>query len=368
MKKCVIASDSFKETLSSKQITDLFAREFLEVFPNALLEKVVLADGGENTLEVFANHFINGKYHYLKVTGPNFQTVNAKYFSYDDIAVIELAEACGLSLTIDKNPLKTTTAGVGELIKDAYFKGFRKFYVALGGSSTNDGGCGLLSALGVKFFDTDNNKFVPVGGTIDKISRIDVSGIITEGAHFTILSDVKNPMYGLNGAAYVFARQKGSSDHEIKILDKNLRHLNDLFLALVNKDVSSIPGSGAAGAAASGMLALLDCEIVSGIETLLNLVDFDRRIKNADYVFTGEGRLDGQSFNGKLISGVLSRTKKQNIKTICVCGQNSITEIPNDTFYKVFETSDKNASFEQIKRNASSYYSKTIKRILTSLK
>lgn len=367
MKKCVIASDSFKETLSSKQIADLFEIEFKKVFPDAVLRKVVLGDGGENTLEVFANTFPNGRYHEVIVTGPNFQKVNSKYYVYDDIAVIELAETSGLALATEKNPLKTTTYGVGELILDAYENGYRKFYIALGGSSTNDGGCGLLSALGIKFLDNHGNEFVPVGETISNIKHIDFSNLKVKDAHFIILSDVKNIMYGPTGAAYVFAKQKGATDTEIDILDKNLELLNGLFIQSTGADVSNIPGSGAAGGTSSGMLAFLNAKIVSGIDAILDLIDFDNIIKDADYVFTGEGKLDNQSFNGKLISGILNRTKKQNIKTICICGLNDLKEIPNDTFYKIYQTSNPDLEFDDIKKNASKYYSEATRELLNHL-
>ena len=368
MKKCVIASDSFKGTLSSKQIADLFEIEFKKAFPLAKLEKVVLGDGGENTLSVFSNHFTQGQYHVVEVTGPNFKKVNARYFAYNDIAVIELAEAAGLSLIDIKDVMSTTTYGVGELISDAYSKGYRKFYVALGGSATNDGGCGLLAALGVRFINKDGESFVPTGGTLCNISNIDISKFNYKDAHFTILSDVNNVMYGSTGAAYVFASQKGASSEETKFLDENLKYLNSLFVKTTGKDVSNISGTGAAGAVSAGMLAFLNCEIVSGIDTILNLIKFDSIIKDADYVITGEGRLDSQSFNGKLISGVLKKTTKQNIKTICICGRSELKTIPSNTFYKVIETSPEQISPEQIRINASNFYSNSVKTLLQNLK
>ena len=367
MNKCVIANESFKGTLSSKQIADLFEIEFKKTYPNAELKKIILADGGENTLEVFSSNFPHGMYHHIQVTGPNFQTINAKYYTYDDVAVIELAESSGLSLAIEKNPLKTTTFGVGELIKDAYLNGYRKFYVALGGSSTNDGGCGLLSALGIRFLDSKNKEFIPTGGTISNIKDIDCSSFIAKDASFTILSDVTNCMFGPNGASHVFAKQKGATKEDVDVLDKNLQYLNALYFKKTGKDVSNISGAGAAGAASSGMLAFLNARIVSGIDTILDLVEFDEVIKKSDYVFTGEGKLDCQSFDGKLISGVLKRTKKQNIKTICVCGRNDLKDIPNGSFYKVFETSDPQLEFNTIKENASKYYSMAIRKILINL-
>ena len=360
MKKCVIASDSFKGTLSSKDIADLFESEFKKSFPHAQLEKVVLGDGGENTLEVFANNFPNGQYHYLEVTGPNFQKVNAKYFTYDDNAVIELAEASGLGLAIEHNPMKTTTFGVGELIFDAYLQGFRQFYIALGGSSTTDGGCGLLSALGIRFINRLGEDFIPTGGTLSDIVEIDDSDLTVKDAHFTILSDVQNPMYGDKRAAKVFARQKGANDEEIELLDQNLKYLSSLF----KKDISNIPGTGAAGATSAGMLAYLDAEIVSGIDTILDIINFDSIIKDADYVFTGEGKLDSQSFDGKLISGVLKHTK--GIPTICVCGKVE-NDIPKEQFYAIYSTSNGEEDFATIKKNAKENYRKTIIKVFDCL-
>ena len=360
MEKCVIASDSFKGTLSSKEIADIFEIEFKKSFPHALLEKVILGDGGENTLEVFSNHFKDGQYHRLEVTGPNFQKVNAKYFTYNKSAVIELAEASGLVLATERNPLNTTTFGVGELIFDAYLNGFRHFYVALGGSSSTDGGCGLLAALGVKFFNKLDEDFIPTGGTLSDITRIDDSDLQVKDAHIVILSDVSNKMYGEKGAAKVFAKQKGANEEQIDLLDKNLKYLNSLF----KKDVSDIPGSGAAGATSAGMLAYLDAEIVSGIDTILDIIDFDSIIKDADYVFTGEGKLDSQSFDGKLISGVLKHTK--NIPTICVCGK-AEDNIPKDKFFAIYQTNCGETDFELIKKHAKENYINTIKDCFTKL-
>ena len=363
MKKCVIASDSFKGTLSSKEISNLFEQEFKVAFPNAQLEKVTLGDGGENTLEVFSDNFLSGRYHYLEVTGPNFNKVRAKYFTYDKNAVIELAEASGLVLATERNPLKTTTFGVGELIFDAYSKGYRQFYIALGGSSTNDGGCGLLSALGIKFINKLGEDFVPTGGTLSDIVEIDDSELKVKDAHFVILSDVQNPMYGEKGAAKVFAEQKGASPEEIELLDKNLKYLSKFF----KKEVATIVGTGAAGATSAGMLAYLDAEIVPGIDTILDIIDFDSIIEGADYVFTGEGKLDSQSFDGKLISGVLKHTKKLNIPIICICGKVE-NNIPKDQFHAIYSTSDGSEDFETIKRNAKENYLKTVKNCFKNLK
>ena len=368
MKKIVVASDSFKGTISSKDICDIFENIIKENGFDIDLKKVVLGDGGENTLEVFANSFPLGKYHYLEVTGPNFQKVNAKYYTYDDIAVIELAQASGLPLVNEKNSRVTTTIGVGELILDAYYKGFRKYYVALGGSSTTDGGCGLLSALGIKFINKKKEEFVPVGETLSNIQEIDNKGLLVKDAHFTILSDVKNPMYGSKGAAYVFAKQKGASEEDIKLLDDNLRYLNELFIKHTGKHVEDVEGSGAAGATASGMLAYLDAEIVSGIDTILAIIGFDSIIKDADYVITGEGKLDTQSFNGKLISGVLKYTTKVGVPAICLCGAVRNEIIPRERFYAIYETSPEITDSEYLKKHARELYERAAKKLLLDIK
>ena len=365
MKKIVIASDSFKGTISSKEIADIYQNIVNENSLDIIIKKVVLGDGGENTLEVISNNFPNGKYHHLEVTGPDFQKVNAKYYAYDDIAVIELAEAAGLTLVKEKNARVTTTYGVGELILDAYNKGFKKFYIALGGSATNDGGCGLLSALGIKFINKENKEFIPVGETLSDIVDINSSELKVKDAHFKILSDVKNVMYGEKGSSYIFAKQKGATIEDIELLDENLRYLNKLFIKYTGKHIENIEGSGAAGATSAGMLAFLNAEIVSGIDTILDIIDFKSAIEDADYVITGEGRLDYQSFDGKLISGVLKITKQMGIPTICVCGSSRI-ENPKDTdFYAIYQTSAQEGL--DYKKHAREFYISTVQKLIKEI-
>ena len=365
MKKIVVASDSFKGTISSKEIADIYEQVAEENNLDIEVTKVVLGDGGENTLEVFSSCFRNGQYHHLEVTGPDFNKVKAKYFTYNDIAVIELAQAAGLPLISEKNARTSTTYGVGELILDAYKNGFRKFYVALGGSATNDGGCGLLSALGIKFFNQDNKEFVPVGETLSDIKDIDASELKVKDASFNLLSDVKNPMYGEKGAAFIFGKQKGATPEDIELLDNNLRFINDLFIKHTGKHVENIEGTGAAGAASAGMLAFLNAEIVSGIDTILAIIDFKSTIEGADYVITGEGRLDYQSFDGKLISGVLKVTKEVGIPTICVCGASRLDPETKTDFYKIYQTSAEEGL--DYKKYAREFYVSTVKLLLLDI-
>ncbi len=366
MKKIVIASDSFKGTLSSKEISDIFESVIKEYRSDIIVNKVVLGDGGENTLEVFSNNFPNGKYHHLEVAGPNYNKITAKYYTYDDIAVIELAEASGLNLATTKNPKITTTYGMGELILDAYKKGYKNFYIALGGSSSTDGGCGLLSALGIKFLNKEGKEFIPVGETLSHIKYINNNDLLVKDAQFVILSDVNNPMYGPHGAAYVFAKQKGANEEDIKLLDGNLKYLNNLFIENAGKHVDNIPGSGAAGATSSGMLTYFNATIVSGIEKILDLISFDSIIKDADYLITGEGKLDQQSFNGKLISGVLKHTEKMNVPTICICG--SLDEgLSTNEFFDIYQTNIENKDFEYVKKHAQEMYINSVKALLKKI-
>ena len=365
MKKIVVAIDSYKGTMSSKEAADIFEKVCLDNYPDVIVKKVVLGDGGENTLEVFSNNFPYGTYHYLNVCGPIFNKVKARYYTYGDTAVIELAEAAGITLLTEKNAKTTTTYGVGELILNAYHNGFKKFYVTLGGSATNDGGCGLLSALGIKFINKDNKEFVPVGENISDIVDIDDSGLLVKDAHFTILSDVKNPMFGEKGAAYVFGKQKGATPEDIELLDSNLKYLNELIIKHTGKHVENIEGSGAAGATAAGMLAFLNAEIVSGIDTILAIIDFQSTIIDSDYVITGEGRLDVQSFDGKLISGVLKVTKKVGVPTICVCGSSRIEHPEETDFYKIYQTSNEEGL--DYKKHGKEFFTNTVSNLLKDI-
>ena len=365
MKKIVIASDSFKGTISSKEIADIYESVVKENNLDIEVKKVVLGDGGENTLEVFAGNFPHGQYHELEVTGPDFNKVNAKYYTYNDTAVIELAEAAGLPLMIEKNTKVATTFGVGELILDAYNKGFKKFYVALGGSASTDGGCGLLSALGVKFLDKNNKQFIPLGENLHRIQSIDDSGLKVKDAHFIILSDVKNSMYGDKGAACIYAKQKGATPEDVELLDNNLKYLNDLFVKQTSKHVENVEGAGAAGASGAGILAFLDAAIVSGIDTILAIINFKGIIKDADYVITGEGRLDYQSFDGKLISGVLKITKEMRVPTICVCGSSRIENPKDSGFYAIYQTSAQDGL--DYKKYARDFYISTASQVIKDI-
>lgn len=300
MKKVILAPDSFKGTMSSIKICNIMEEVINKHIPDIDVIKIPVADGGEGTVECFLEA-LGGSIIQTEVSGPFFDKINSFYGILPDhtTAIIEMAAAAGLPLAGDKkDPTITTTYGVGELIKHAVTEnGIRKIIIGLGGSSTTDGGTGMASALGIKFYDEMDKEFIPVGGTLEKIARIDLSGLIKEIKDCTIVAmcDVDNPLYGKNGAAYIFGPQKGADDESVRLLDKGLEHLANQLKRQFNLNVAQKPGAGAAGGLGAGILAFLNGSLESGIETVLDTVKFDALLSDANIVFTGEGRIDGQS-------------------------------------------------------------------------
>lgn len=315
--KVIIAPDSYKGTLGASQVADIISKAVKEACPDAQTVLVPIADGGEGTVDS-----LGAEKKYFTVKGSQYENVCAFYGVLGDTAVIELAACAGLPMAKELDPSTATTYGVGQLISKALDKGFRKFIVALGGSSTNDMGCGMAAALGVKFYDAKNNEFVPAGGTLSKIHKIDISDIDTRisNSSFVTMCDIDNPLYGKKGAAYVFAPQKGAREEDLPMLDNGLRHAAEMVRRDIGIDVSNISGAGAAGGCGAGMVAFLHSELKRGIDVVLDTADFDNLLTDADLVFTGEGKFDSQSIDGKAISGIATRTKKAGVPLIVLCG------------------------------------------------
>lgn len=323
MKKAIIISDSFKGTLSSGEICGI-ARECLgRVFPDCVLVEVPVADGGEGTVACF-HQACGGELVSAEVTGPYGESVTAQYLRLPQgQAVIEMASAAGLpQVGSRKDPCGTTTFGVGQLIRHAVEHGSSRILLGLGGSCTNDGGCGCAAALGVKFYDAAGTEFVPVGGTLDRICRIDPSQARRrlEGVTITAMCDVDNPLFGPRGAACVFAPQKGADPAMVSRLDSQLRSLDVCLKRELGLSLADCPGAGAAGGMGAGCIAFLNARLKSGIEAVLDLVEFDRRLEGAELVLTGEGRIDAQSVQGKVISGVAKRTRARQIPLVAIAG------------------------------------------------
>ena len=324
MKKFVLIPDSFKGTLSSKQICDIMKDEINKQFSSVKVVSIPVADGGEGSVDCFLSA-LGGKRIEIKVSGPYFEKINSFYGIIEDgkTAVIEMAAAAGLPLVENrKNPLLTTTFGVGELVKDALSKGAKKIIVGLGGSCTNDFGCGAAAALGVKFFDKNGQEFIPTGEGLSRVEKIDKSAldIRLNGVEIVAMCDIDNPPFGEYGAAKVFAPQKGADDKMVQILDDGVKNLCKVVKKDIGVDLSNLSGGGAAGAFGAGMVAFFDAELKMGIDTVLETVKFGDTIKDADYIFTGEGKIDGQSLRGKVVIGVARAAQKAGVPLIAVVG------------------------------------------------
>lgn len=322
--KIVLIPDSFKGTLPSVEVCRVL-RGCVELrLPGCEVRAIPVADGGEGSVDAFLAALGGEKVH-ARVAGPFFEPVESFYGLTDGgkTAIVEMAACAGLPLAGElRDPALTTTYGVGELIALAVEGGARKIILGLGGSATNDAGCGAAAALGVRFFDRTGTPFVPTGGTLGEVERIDVSAARERlrGVEITAMCDIDNPMYGENGAAYVFAPQKGAGPEQVRALDAGLRRLAGVMRRELGMDFAELPGAGAAGAMGAGVTAFLGASLQSGIESVLNAVDFDRAAADADLIFTGEGRLDSQSLRGKVVIGVARRAKRLGKRVIAIVG------------------------------------------------
>ncbi len=340
MKKIVIAPDSFKGTLSAIKICEIVSDEIIKIFPNCQVLSIPIADGGEGTVDSFLIA-AGGEKIYTKVTGPYFEKIDSYYGLIDSgkTAIIEMAAAAGLPMVRGReNPSKTTTYGVGELILHAAKVGAKKIIIGLGGSATNDGGCGLLSALGIKFLNKDNESFVPIGQTLNEIAALDISQKDESLKNIEIyaMCDVTNPLYGPSGAAYIYGPQKGADKQMVKMLDKNLQIFGNLIEKIPGKEnVTKLPGAGAAGGIGAGLNGILDMPLVSGIDLILKTINFDKIIEDADMIITGEGQIDGQSLEGKVIYGIARYAKKNEIPLCVITGQSIDKELDSASDYGI---------------------------------
>ena len=322
MKKCVIIPDSFKGSLSSIEVCNIIKEKVNEFFPKCNAIMIPIADGGEGTVDTFVYSLKAEKVN-LKVKNAFGEVIDVYYGRIKNKAIIEVAQVVGLvSAEGREDPSITSTYGVGEIISHAIEHGCNEIFIGLGGSCTNDCGVGAASALGTVFKNKNEEEFIPVGKNLNEIEYIDISKTLEKlkNCKVTAMCDIDNPMYGENGAAFVFAPQKGADENMVKMLDNNLRALSEKIKKNLNKDVSNIKGSGAAGAFGAGVCAFFNGELKSGIEIILDLIDFDNLISDADIIFTGEGQIDSQSLNGKVVIGISKRAKKQNIPVIVLAG------------------------------------------------
>ena len=342
MKKIVVASDSFKGSLTSLQVAQNVERAVCEVYPSCKVVKVNVADGGEGTMDAL-QQTLGGRKVTIPVLDPLGRPVQASYVILEDgvTAVLEMSAASGLPLLTpeERNPSKTSTLGTGELICDALDKGCRKFLVGIGGSATNDAGMGMLQALGVRFYGAAGAELQGRGESLEKVANIDMEGLCNglKESEFIVACDVEAPLYGPTGAAYVFAPQKGADQAMVERLDKGLKHFSEVaFNSLhTTEDYAKSPGAGAAGGLGFGFIAFLSARLERGIEMVLDAIGFDQLIKGASLVITGEGRVDPQTLTGKTPFGVLKRAKKQGIPVVAIGG--SVTLDPKEALEAGFD-------------------------------
>ena len=372
MNKAVLIPDSFKGTLSSIEICTIISDKIYKHFPHCHVVSIPVADGGEGSVDCFLSA-LGGEKIVETVSSPYFEDMESFYGLIDNTAVIEMAACAGLPLVEDrKNPSLTTTYGVGQLIMSAAKKGCKKIIVGLGGSSTNDGGCGAAAAVGVKFYDKKGNEFIPIGKTLIDIDRIDLSHKAKELDNIEIITmcDIDNPMYGPTGAAYIFGPQKGADEKMILELDKGLKNLCDVIERETGKDLKDYPGSGAAGAMGAGMIAFFNSVLQMGIETVLDTVKFDEIIEDADMIFTGEGRVDTQSLRGKVVIGVGKRAKNKNIPVTVIAGgaANNIDDAYDMGVTSIFTINRLPEDFEICRHKSKENLEATIDNILRLIK
>lgn len=321
MRQITIAVDSFKGSLSSYDVACAAEQGIHSVLPHCKVKKISIADGGEGTAQALIST-LQGEWREVRVHDPLMRPIMARYGVVDEgrTAIIEMASASGLTLlsTEERNPLLTTTYGTGEMIADAVRRGARHLLIGIGGSATNDAGMGMLEALGYRFYDCKGHLVAGCGARLERVAQIDASGAMPELKEclLEVACDVKNPLYGPQGAAHIYAPQKGASPEVVERLDEGLKN----FASVVNPTAAHTEGAGAAGGLGYALQAVLGARLRAGIEMVLDAIHFDQIISGSDLVITGEGRIDYQTIMGKAPSGVLQRAAKQGIPVVAIGG------------------------------------------------
>lgn len=365
--RILISPDKFKNSLTAYKVCDAIEKGIKKVQPNAEVIKLPLADGGEGTLEILERE-LQAERIALEVSNPLFKPVNAYYLLKGDSAYIEMAKASGLPLLkeFERSAVKTSTYGTGELISDAVERGAKEIFVMIGGSATNDGGCGMAEALGAKFYARDAKELKAIrGGDLQKIDSIDLSSLDKfKHIKFTVLSDVQNPLTGPNGASHVFGRQKGASDAEIEMLDHGLRNLAQVL----SNGNETKPGAGAAGGLGYGLMSFLNAELKSGINQVFEILEYDQHLAGVDLIITGEGKLDGQTLDGKVISGVAHKANLNNIPIGIICGiaEDAERVKANLGIEMVYQVKEKARNFSDSMQNAARYVEQLAQELMQS--
>ncbi len=325
--KIVIASDSFKGSASSLEVAEFLAAGMKSLKPDLNVLKVPMADGGEGTSEALRDTLGAGRVS-LEVQDPLGQTIVAEYALADGLAVIDMAAASGLSLlrTEDLDPYTASSYGTGEMILDAVKKGAKEIYLGLGGSATNDGGIGMAQALGVKALTATGENIGPGAAGLANLHTLDLSALDARlaGVQFYAICDVTNPLSGDNGASYIYGPQKGARAEDLKDLDRILHRYGEMLEQVAGRKVNDRPGAGAAGGMGAALVGILNAELKPGIDTVLDLLNFEEQIRGSDLLITGEGKMDESSLSGKAAVGIARRAKKLDLPVFAVVGSSEL--------------------------------------------
>ena len=368
--KIVIAPDSFKESMTAKTASQAIERGIRRVDPSCHIVKAPLADGGEGTVEALVDS-MNGEIITHSVTGPLGDKVEASYgIIHKKIAVIEIATAVGLDLVSPKerNPMRTTTYGIGELISHALERGVRHFLIGLGGSSTNDGGIGMAQALGADITDIHGQP-VPFGGEgLARVNEISISKMDKrlQNCTFEIASDVNNPLTGSQGASFVYGPQKGADPEMVLALDQSMQTYEDILKRDLHVDVTDVEGAGAAGGLGAAFIAFFGAKLQRGIELITKITNLERHIKDADLVITGEGKMDDQTVYGKTPVGVAKIAKKHGVPVIAITGANQVIspEIYENGIDAIFSITNEPMSLEEAMQKSEVLTEKLVENII----
>jgi glycerate 2-kinase len=373
--KIVIAPDSFKESLTALEAATAIENGMKKILPDASFVKVPMADGGEGTVQSLVDA-TGGKIITKTVTGPLGTPVEAFFGISGDkkTAVIEMAAASGLHLVPlgDRNPLITTTRGTGELIVAALDFGVEHIIIGIGGSATNDGGAGMARALGIMLLDSHGKEIGEGGGALNSLATINIAGIDKrlESVKIEVACDVDNPLTGTRGASYIFGPQKGATQEMVKVLDNNLHHFADIIRIDLGKDIEHVSGAGAAGGLGGGLMAFLLAELKRGVDIVLEATKLETHLQDADFVITGEGKIDSQTIFGKTPIGVARTAKRQNVPVIAIAGNvASDSEVVHEHgIDAVFSIVPGVISLEDAFKNASTYVERIAANIASVIK
>ncbi len=375
MTKYVVAPDSFKESMTAKEVCDAMERGIKQANPAVEVVKVPMADGGEGTVDSLVDA-TNVQRVTVEVTGPLGNKISAYYgiLGNGTTAVIEMAKASGLEIVEKKkrNPMITTTFGTGELIRGALDHDVKEIIIGLGGSSTNDGGSGMAQALGAKLLDQNNHQISFGGGNLDKLDRIDISNLDSrlQDVKIILASDITNPLIGKDGASRVFGPQKGATPEMVEKLENNLQHYAKIIKRNLNKDVASVSGAGAAGGLGAGLMAFTTCEMRRGVDLAIEVTKLEEKIRDADYVFTGEGGTDFQTKFGKTPYGVAKLGKKYHKPVISLAGYlgEGIDSLYGEGFTAIFGIIPGACDLSTALKNGPSNVARTTENIVRLLK